>query len=111
MNHCLSVWARRAVPITTAIALIVGFTGIAHAHDDEDYDDVPPIHAGPHSGCHWSPDWGYHCGPHMGLHSTEHHYPYYYRGDYQYRDWGDEDDWDGDHHHHRHHKHKHHDDD
>src|ERR1044071_1222821 len=76
MIDLLKLWARRVVPVTAALALVVGFGGFAQAHDDEDDDDdAPPIqyyhdwhagpHVGPHSGCHWSPDYGYHCGPHV----------------------------------------------
>jgi len=104
MNRFLNVWARRAVPITAAIALIVGFAGVAQPHDDEDYENAPPVHVGPHSGCHWSPECGYHCGAHVGYHGTEHHYggdEEYYggRGEDYYGDWGE----DGHHHHHHHH--------
>jgi hypothetical protein len=84
MIDLLKLWARRVVPVTAALALVVGFAGFAQAHDDEDDDeDRPPVqyyhdwhagpHVGPHGGCHWGPDYGYHCGPHVGVHSGEHH--------------------------------------
>jgi hypothetical protein len=44
MIHILKLWTRRAVPVTAALALAVGFAGLAQAHDDEDDDDeAPPV--------------------------------------------------------------------
>ena len=40
----LKLWARRAVPVAAALALVVGSAGLAQAHDDED-DDVGYRHA------------------------------------------------------------------
>jgi hypothetical protein len=103
MNHILKVWMTRAVPLTAALAVLVGFAGLAQAHDDEDYDEgyAPPVqyyhdwhagtHVGPHSGCHWAPDYGYHCGPHVGVHSGPHHdwfaVPQYHVPYYRYYGW------------------------
>jgi len=104
MNDALKLWARRAVPMAAALALVVGSTGMALAHDDEDDEDyednyAPPVqyyhdwhagpHVGPHGSCHWSPDYGYHCGPHVGVHSGEHHNWYAVPRDryYRYYDW------------------------
>jgi hypothetical protein len=53
MNHSLKLWARRAVRVAAALALVVSFTGVAQAHDDEDYGEdyeegyAPPVHVGP----------------------------------------------------------------
>jgi hypothetical protein len=32
MIHILKLWTRRAVPVTAALALAVGFAGLAQAH-------------------------------------------------------------------------------
>jgi hypothetical protein len=105
MKYALQLWARRAIRAAAALALLVGFAGVAQAHDDRDYDEdyAPPVqyyhdwhagpHVGPHGGCHWGPDYGYHCGPHVGVHKGEHHnwygVPSYrdYRHDYRYYEW------------------------
>jgi hypothetical protein len=93
MTHAPKLCAKRALALTAAVAILIGFGGVAQAHDDEDHDEgydqgydqgyAPPVqyyhdwhagpHVGPHGGCHWAPDYGYHCGPHVGLHSGEHH--------------------------------------
>jgi hypothetical protein len=89
MTQASKLCAKRALVLTAAVAMLIGFGGVAQAHDDEDYDEgydqgyAPPVqydhdwhagpHVGPHGGCHWSPDYGYHCGPHVGLHTGEHH--------------------------------------
>jgi hypothetical protein len=102
MHHALKHWAKAAVPVAAAIALIAGVTGVAMAHEDDDYD-VPRHewhggwhddwhsgpHAGWHSGVHWSPEYGWHYGNHYGLHSGRHH-DWHYGG---HHDWygGEED--------------------
>jgi hypothetical protein len=89
MRDALNTWVKRAMAVTAAVAMTVSLTGIATAHDDEDYGGYPRRyhdwhygghhdwhsgrHYGRHDQLHWDPRYGWHYGEHYGPHGGRHH--------------------------------------